>query len=306
MARASAVPETVNTLPQYSQAVAEYLTDIGAAILYMKPRPRPCFTMPLLRDIRRFQLHTAQRIRTTIDAGGQPPFQYVVLASGLRGTFSLGGDLSLFVDLNQRGDRQALSEYAVACVDDAYGFSTNLDLPITSIALLQGNAQGGGFEAALSCNVIIAERGTFMGFPEVLFNLFPGMGAYTFLSRRVGPALAERLIFSGDLYPAEYLHELGVIDILADKDGAEEKLREYIRAAGRRSNALGLFRHMHSNYNRVSYEELIDVTQRWVDAAMRLTEGELRTMLRLVRAQDRKMASGGRAAPGQTDRQELA
>ncbi|HKJ07962.1 MAG TPA: crotonase/enoyl-CoA hydratase family protein [Gammaproteobacteria bacterium] len=306
MARSIRVPEALNVPPQYSQAVAEYLTDIGAAILYMKPRPRPCFTMPLLRDIRRFQLHTAQRIRSALDAGRQAPFQYIVLASGLRDTFSLGGDLNLFVELNQSGDRQALSDYAVACIDDAYGFCTNLDLPVTSIALLQGNAQGGGFEAALSCNVIIAERGTFMGFPEVLFNLFPGMGAYPFLARRVGPALAERLIFSGDLYPAEYLHELGVIDLLADKDGADEKLREYIRAAGRRGNALGLFRHMRSTYQRVSYDELYDVTQRWVDAALQLSEGELRTMLRLVRAQDRKMARGGPAAPGQTDHQELA
>ena len=48
------------------------------------------------------------------------------------------------------------------------------------------------------------------------------------------------------------------------------------------------------------------MTQRWVDAALQLSEGELRTMLRLVRAQDRKMARGGPAAPGQTDHQELA
>ncbi|MEJ2686085.1 MAG: enoyl-CoA hydratase, partial [Gammaproteobacteria bacterium] len=74
----------------------------------------------------------------------------------------------------------------------------------------------------------------------------------------------------------------------------------------RRGNALGLFRHMRSTYQRVSYEELYDVTQRWVDAALQLSESELRTMLRLVRAQDRKMARGGRAGPGQADHQELA
>lgn len=294
MVRMIRISETLNAQPQYSEARVEHLTDIGAAVLYMKPRPRPCFTMPLLHDIRRFQLHTAETVRTALDAGEPSPFQYVVLASGLSGTFSLGGDLDLFVRLNRSGDRQALSDYAVACINDAYGFCTNLNLPITSIALLQGNAQGGGFEAALSCNVIIAERGTFMGFPEVLFNLYPGMGAYAFLCRRIAPALAERLIFSGDLYTAEYLHELGVIDILVDRGCAEDKLRDYVRAADRRRNALDLFQHMRTNYHPVSYEELYDVTQRWVDAALRLSESELRTMQRLIRAQDRKMATGTR------------
>ena len=55
---------------------------------------------------------------------------------------------------------------------------------------------GGGFEAALAGNVLVAERGTRLGFPEVLFGLFPGMGAYTLLRRRVDAVTAEKIILN--------------------------------------------------------------------------------------------------------------
>ena len=51
---------------------------------------------------------------------------------------------------------------------------------------MQGECLGGGFEAALSSDVIVAEKSARFGFPEILFNLFPGMGAYSFLERKIG------------------------------------------------------------------------------------------------------------------------
>ena len=169
---------------------------------------------------------------------------------------------------------------------------------MTTISLIQGNAQGGGFEAALSCNVIIAERGTQMGFPEVLFNLFPGMGAYSFLCQRINPALAERLILSGKLYSAEALYEMGVVDHLADPGKGRERLKDYIHESDRRSHSRALIRHTRTKYNRVRYEELLDITELWVDSALQLTERELKTMQRLVRAQNRRgMQSPAPAVP---------
>lgn len=282
----------------YRQAYDRWDETTGAVTLYMRPEPRPCFTVQLLEDIRRFQYKVVDRVRTDIERHGESKFKYVVIASGLKDTYSLGGDLNRFVQCIRDKDREGLTSYALACVGNAYRCATGSGLPITSIALIQGNAQGGGFEAALSCNVLIAERGTQLGFPEVLFNLFPGMGAYSFLSRRINPALAERLIFSGDLYSAEELYEMGVIDVLAEPGQGEERLHRYIREARRRTHALGMLRHVRNNYNAVSYEELVDVTNRWVDCALQLTESELRVMQRLVRAQDRKV---GDQAPARKD-----
>lgn len=280
---------TATRLMPYRHAFDKWDEVSGTATLYMRPSPRPCFTHQLLEDIRRFQFTVADRVQHDIKQNGESKIRYVVIASALEGTYNLGGDLDLFVRSIQERDRDALTEYALACVGNAYRCSSGSGLPITSIALIQGNAQGGGFEAALSCNVLIAERGTALGFPEVLFNLFPGMGAYSFLSRRISPSLAERLIFSGDLYSAEELYDMGVIDILAEPGQGEERLHKYIREAGRRTHALEMLRHVRREYNAVSYEELVDVTTRWVEAALQLSESELRVMQRLVRAQDRKM-----------------
>lgn len=269
-------------------AEMEYSDALSAAVLYMRPSPRPCFTPTLLSDIKAFQAHVSTRVATDIAVRGQSNIQYIVLASADPQTFNLGGDLSLFVELIEQRDRDTLMGYAQACIDGAYGFHSHLEQPVTSIALVEGNAQGGGFEAALSCNVIIAERGTHLGFPEVLFNMFPGMGAYSFLSRRVGPGLAERLIYSGDLYTAESLYELGVIDVLAEAGGGRAALADYVRTAQRRANALKLLRHVRQAYHHVPYEELLAITTQWVDAAMNLRRGELGIMQRLVRAQNKR------------------
>lgn len=284
----TAILASVPQIPTLQQAEMEISDSLSTALLYMYPTPRPCFTPALLTDIKAFQAHVSARVATDLAVRGQSDIQYVVLASGDPSTFNLGGDLSLFVDLIQRRDRDSLMRYAVACIDGAYGFSSHLDQPVTSIALVEGNAQGGGFEAALSCNVIIAERGALLGFPEVLFNMFPGMGAYSFLSRRVGAGLAERLIYSGDLYEAETLYNMGVVDVLAEQGGGREALANYVRMGRRRSNAMNLLRHVRSEYNAVPYSELLEITSRWVDAAMALSRSELGIMQRLVRAQDKR------------------
>ncbi len=282
--------------PSFQQAHLQMDETLGAAIFRMQPHPRPCFTRALLADIKAYQRYMGNLVAQQIASQGHSPWNYLVLASGDPQTFNLGGDLSRFAELIERQDRDSLMDYAVACIDGAYGFHTHMNQPLTSIALVEGNAQGGGFEAALSCNVIIAERGTLLGFPEVLFNMFPGMGAYSFLSRRVGHGIAERLIYSGDLYSAEALHELGVIDVLADPGEGRNALANHIRTARRRTNARQLLRYVRQTYAQVPYEELLDITTRWVGAALGLGSSELGIMKRLVRAQNKRAEKHARQA----------
>jgi len=187
-------------------------------------------------------------------------------------------------------------EYALACIHATHSFSCGFGAPVTSIALVQGRAQGGGFEAALAANVLIAERGTQMGFPEVLFNLFPGMGAYSFLSRKIAPSIAERLILSGSLYEAEDLYDMGVVDVLAEAGESEQTLRAYMRDADKHHHVHGLMNRIRETHNHVPFEELHDITELWVDSALRLDDRNIRTMERLVRAQDRRIGEGVRQA----------
>lgn len=73
-----------------------------------------------------------------------------------------------------------------------------------------------------------------MGFPEVLFDLFPGMGAYSFMRQRISPKLAERLILEGNLYSSEELLAIGLIDKVVPRGKGIEAVEQIIRDSKRR------------------------------------------------------------------------
>jgi DSF synthase len=245
----------------------------------------PCFSERLLQETRRQQ----EAIRRTLAADTDPRagIHHLVLASDAD-VFNLGGDLALFAQLIRSGNRGRLLEYARLCIEVAFNFHRLYEDRVHSIAVVQGEALGGGFEAALCCHTIIAEEGAGMGFPEVLFDLFPGMGAYTFLTRRVTPAVAERMMLDARVYPVEELLAMGVVDQVVPKGEGLAAARELVRKHQRIGNALRSMNAVRHACKPVGLDELLEVTTEWVDAAMRLNERGLRTMERLIRAQQRR------------------
>jgi DSF synthase len=249
---------------------------------------RPCFTPTVLEQSRRIQM--ALRTLTADAQSEDPPVRYLVLGSRAPGVWNLGGDLGLFTELIRSGDRDGLTRYARSCCEVGYTNATLYHLPIISIALVQGEALGGGFEAALSSNLIVAERSARFGLPEILFNLFPGMGAYTFLSRRIAPGLAERMILSGEIFTAEQLHGMGVVDVLAADGEGVDAVYSYVGRGGRRYRAHAAVRQARQVVRPVTFEEMTRIADLWVDAALKLSDADLRKMLRLAAAQDRRRA----------------
>ncbi len=265
----------------YDHLTTEYDQATSSFWCVMHARPRPVFSSALLAECRTVQRAVARRAQEA-DA---PPLDYLLLASDVPGTFNLGGDLALFLKLIKEGDRASLSAYARACIEVSYHQSISLGLPITTIALVQGDALGGGFESALACNLIVAERGVQFGLPEVLFNLFPGMGAFTFLSRRLDPVRAERMILSGKIYAAEELYEMGVVDELAEPGEGVAAVQALMARRRRRHLAFDAMRQVHRQHHPVTYDELLSITELWVDTALRLSAKDLRTIERLLKAQ---------------------
>ena len=111
--------------------------------------------------------------------------KYVVAYSLNKGIWNLGGDLEFFVDCIKNNKREQLKDYAYKCVDLVHNFNNSYGLDVFSTCVVQGNAFGGGFESALSGNYILAEQSAKFSFPEVIFGTFPGMGAYSFLTKKV-------------------------------------------------------------------------------------------------------------------------
>jgi DSF synthase len=248
---------------------------------------RPCFTPKLLEALRRLQIRLKRGLSTPAMAG-RMPLHSVVWTSAMPGIWNLGGDLALFIELIRAGSGDQLRRYAHACVDVVYHNLCKLDLPLLTIALVQGDALGGGFEAVLTNDVIIAERGSKFGLPEILFNMFPGMGAYSLLCRRLDGARAQRLVLSGRLYEAEELEAMGLVDLVVGPGEGEVAVREYLTRNQRRYQVLHALSQVRRRCQPVSYDELIDVTEIWVATALALEEADLRRMERLAAAQQRR------------------
>jgi DSF synthase len=277
--------------PQLDRRYAELETrfDAQERILwcYFRQRSRPSFTLQLLDDIAEMQ-SVLKKVFQVPNVEKNPPVRYAVWTTETPGIWNLGGDLKLLVDLIRAGDRDAVERYAQQTIERVYQNTTSMGLPLVTIALLKGDALGGGFEAALSCNVLIAERSAKFGLPEVMFNLFPGMGAYSLLARRIDPAQAERMILSGRIFDAEELYEMGVIDALVEDGDGELAVHEHVAKNGRLLNAHRAIYKVRQRVNPITRGELMDIATIWVDAAMNLEEQDLRRMERLVNAQDRR------------------
>lgn len=275
------------TRQHYPTIDIELETSLKALFCYMRPAGRPSFTPQLLGDLNRMQRHIYAA------TAAAEPFRYFVFGSRVPGSFNLGGDLDLFRDKIRTGNRDALRTYGHACIDAVYQNITGYNQKVITVALVQGAALGGGFEAALSCHHIVAERSATFGLPEVLFNLFPGMGAYSFLSRRMDAARAEKLILGGKMFTAAEMHEMGIVDHVAEDGEGEAAVRTYLARLDRRYNTHRAVMETRHRINPITREELIDVVEIWVEAALRLEESDLRTMARLVRAQSRRHEGEG-------------
>jgi DSF synthase len=250
------------------------------------PEPRPCFNPSLLADIRTYYEFLAASGGRIDCFGEEHPVEYVVLASATHGVFNLGGDLDLFKQLIDARDRPGLLRYGRACIDVLYRNYIGHELPVTTISLVQGECLGGGFEAALSSDVLVAEKSARFGFPEILFNMFPGMGAYSFLERRLGQRGAEELIASGKIYSAEEMAALGVVDAVAENGQGEAEVAALIRRRSRSRNGLASLAQARRRVHRLEFSELMDIVQIWVDSALRLSMRDLKLMQRLVSRQN--------------------
>ena len=96
------------------------------------------------------------------------------------------------------------------------------------------------------------------------------------------------MILSGKVYTAAELHELGVVDVLAEDGGGVAAVRQHVRELNRRQSTRRAMRHVCNAVNPITRAELIRVTDIWVETALRLTEEDLRRMSRLINAQDRR------------------
>jgi DSF synthase len=279
-------PDSVDGQPSQlfdlGQIDVRWEAEIDTLWAFMTPLDRPNYNLKLLRDIQLWQTETKR-----LSDAGVLPVKYMVLGSRFPGVFNLGGDLEHFAASIERRDLDALIRYGHACIDVVHRAWRNADAPVISIALAQGDALGGGFEALLCFDVVIAERSAKFGLPEMLFGLFPGMGAYSILARKLGRSMAERMLLSGKVYSAEEMHDMGIVTVLVEDGEGEAAVRDYIARTHRHhAGYMGVF-DAGRRVDPLHHDELKDIVENWAATALKLTSKDLKLMRRLASAQTR-------------------
>ena len=249
---------------------------------------QPCFSVEMIEDFWTVQRSIRQLAQNGYRENREHRVLFQVVASTDRKVFSLGGDLSYFIKLIEKNDHESLRHYAKRCVDNQYASASHFDVPFTTIALVAGEALGGGFEAALAANILVAEKSARFGFPEITFGMFPGMGAFSFLVRRINPAMAKRLIMNHRVYTATELYEMGVVDIIAPDGEGHAAVNDYMQRHISQAPGHQGFQAAVDRVHPVSLEELNDILELWVEASLNLTKKNRRLMEYFSRAQARR------------------
>lgn len=146
-----------------------------------------------------------------------------VLTSSNDRAFCVGADLK---ERNSFSDADLVRQRPTA----RGAYTGVLELPMPTVAAVHGFALGGGFELALSCDVIVADDTAVVGLPEVSVGVIPGGGGTQLLPRRVGAARAAELVFTARRVAAAEARELGLVDVLAE-DARTEALALAARIA---------------------------------------------------------------------------
>ena len=158
----------------------------------------------------------------TQQLAGDDTVRCVLLTSSHEKAFCVGADLK---ERNTLTDAELVQQRPLA--RSAYGGVLALPMPV--IAAVDGFALGGGFELALSCDIIVAGEGALVGLPEVGVGVIPGGGGTQLLVRRVGWSRAARMIFTAAKLPVAEALAMGAVDEVVVAGGARGRALELAR-----------------------------------------------------------------------------
>ena len=280
----------------YKTLRLEWSTDLRLLRARMQVRPIQCYSLAAMSELQQVFDHLSANPGLA---------RHFVLSSDVPKVFNFGGDLSLFVLLVRARDIESLCLYGQRCVDLIWWVEHAAQIGIHTIALAQGDTLGGGLESVLPFHRVVFEKSAQAGFPEVLFNLFPGMGAWDFMTRRAGMATANEMIMSGRLFSADELLYRRVIDVVADDGQGEEIVEQLVHDVEPRHRGTMAALRAHRTASPIQRASLDAIVEQWAHTALTLTDRDLRLMERLARAQVRKAGGADEGAVEEIKRMEL-
>lgn len=129
----------------------------------------------------------------------------IITGSGEK-SFVAGADIKEFSDFGQ----DQAEELARTGHNTVFNKIENMSKPV--IAAVNGFALGGGLELAMACHIRYASENAKLGLPEVTLGLIPGYGGTQRLPKLIGKGLANEMIFSAKMIPAQRAKEIGLVN----------------------------------------------------------------------------------------------
>jgi len=280
----------------YKYLRLEWNAELSALRVRTFVKPIQCYSLAGLTEMQ----------RVLDDIAATPGLvRHLVLTSDVTGVFNFGGDLSLFVLLIRARDIESLRMYGRRCVDLVWWLENASSRGVHTTVLVQGDTLGGGLESVMPFHKVIFERSAQAGFPEVLFNLFPGMGAWNFVIRKSGFSVANEMILSGRLYTADQLFRRQLVDVVVEDGEGEAAIDAVIQSVNPRLRGTLAALEGRRMASPITYETLMTIVDKWTETALELTDRDLRLMERLARAQVRKAGGASDGAVAELKRIEL-
>jgi enoyl-CoA hydratase/carnithine racemase len=146
-----------------------------------------------------------------LQAAARPDAWVMILAAAGDRAFCVGADLK---ERNRLDDAGWMRNRVLM----RSMFDSLRAVPQPTIASVFGFALGGGFELALSCDLIVASENAVFGLPEVTVGIVPGGGATQLLPRKVGVSRAKELLFTGRRITAAEAKDLGLVQRVTSRE----------------------------------------------------------------------------------------
>lgn len=260
----------------------------------MENRETTCFEPGLLTAVANW-MHAWMTMRD------EDHHRVILTTSEHPGVFSLGGDLQFFSASNLTTG--ALTAYAHKCIAVVEALHLKKFGQNISIAAVSGDAFGGGFELALAHDLIVAHPDAQFMLPETNYGIFPGMGATSFLARRLPHQVCKQLILEGQSRTGLELYHAGIVDMLSYRpEETARKLGQQYADSAVEYRKFCEVRDALRRANPVTSEELYATVDAWTALALVASPRQRRRMAAAGRVQSRRALGGARlpaVAPGE-------
>ncbi len=194
---------STTTVSAHKGETMSYTLNAGVIELTLHRTPCNEIGSRTLEDLEAFA-HMLQNLRE--------PAHALIMFSDLKCGFCAGADLRELYERSQSIAKDEAAKGVRDFLERIHHVLNTIDAaPMTTIAAVQGVTFGGGFELALACDLIIADKTARFAFPELRLGLIPGFGGIPRLKRDTGNAVVRDLLLTGRSFNSTKAQQIGLV-----------------------------------------------------------------------------------------------